>query len=146
MVLTYASPAPEAAVETVTATATIGGVAVTSAPATHTWQDCALDVAVDPGRSRPTVGSPVSPIVPVRDVAGRPVPDAAITLRITMAGQDDVIADLITDANGLPTTQYRPQGRGTARITAVVTAGERRATATAEHVWQLSAIQVSVGP
>ena len=146
MVLTYASATPEAAVETVTATATIGGVAVTSAPATHTWQDCALDVAVDPGSSTSTVGSPVSPIVTVRDVAGRPVPDAAITLRITMAGQDDVIADLITDANGLATTQYRRDVPGTDRITAVVTAGERRATATADHVWQLSAIQVSVGP
>jgi hypothetical protein len=132
--------------DTYTATATIAGAPVISAPATHTWEDCALDVAVDPGGPTSTVGSPVSPVVTVRDAAGRPVPNAAVTLRITMTGQGDVTADLVTDANGLATTEYRRDVPGTDRLTAVVTAGERRATATAERVWQLGDLQVSVGP
>ena len=141
--LGYTAEAP--GVDTITATATIAGTAVSSAPMTHAWQGCALDVTVEPAGSTTTVGSPLAPVVTVRDAAGRPVAGAAVAVRITMSGQEDVVADLVTDDAGLATTEYRREVPGTDRVTADATSGDRRGTGTAEHMVN-GALQVSLAP
>ena len=142
--LGYTAEAP--GVDTLTATATIAGTAVSSAPMTHGWQSCALDVTVEPAGSTTTVGSPLAPVVTVRDPAGRPVAGATVAVRITMSGQEDVVADLVTDDAGLATTEYRRAAPGTDRITADATSGDRRGTGTAEHIWVNGALQISLAP
>ena len=142
--LGYTAEAP--GVDTLTAAATIAGTAVTSAPMTHGWQSCALDVTVEPAGSTTTVGSPLAPVVTARDPAGRAVAGATVAVRITMSGQEDVVADLATDDAGLATTEYRREVPGTDRITADATSGDRRGTGTAEHVWVNGALQVSLAP
>ena len=113
---------------------------------THGWQSCALDVTVEPAGSTTTVGSPLAPVVTVRDPAGRPMAGATVAVRITMSGQEDVVADLVTDDAGLATTEYRREVPGTDRITADATSWDRRGTGTAEHVWVNGALQVSLAP
>jgi hypothetical protein len=140
----YTRPSP--GLDSLVAAATVDGRDLTSSAAVHTWRSCDLVVIVGPAGATSRVAGAFTPTVRVLDHEGRHVVGASVEMRISMAGQPDILATVATDEVGAASSTYSRPVEGTDHIAVVAEAEGRRGEASISHFWAAGELAVRIDP